>query len=246
MNSLDRIAVVLVEPRSPGNIGMLCRAMANFGASDLRLVNPCQHLHPEAHKFAVFAADLLGSARVFSDLSSAIADLQITVAATRRAGRLRGELMTAGRMPELLGRLEPGQHLGLVLGREDAGLTTEEVRLCSHAATIPSDPERGSLNLSQAALVFLYELSRTPPLAAAEERDRPRQEETEALFTQMEKVLERIAFLNPHAPERVMNPLRRICHRADLDRGELSLLRGMWSQIAWSVRDWRGRKRGDE
>lgn len=243
MNSLDRIAVVLVEPRSPGNIGMVCRAMANFGASDLRLVSPCQHLHPEARKFAVFAAELLGSARVFPDLSSAIADLQITVAATRRAGRLRGELLTAEGMHEVLDLLEPGETLGLVLGREDAGLTTEEVCLCSHSATIPSDPERGSLNLAQAALVFLYELSRGK-VRACGERDRPRQEETEPFFLQMEKVLERIAFLNPHAPERVMNPLRRIFHRADLDRGELSLLRGMLSQIAWSVRDWQGRKRG--
>jgi tRNA/rRNA methyltransferase len=208
-------------------------------------VNPCQHLHPEAHKFSVFASDLLGSARVFPDLPAAITDLQLTVAATRRSGRLRGELMTAAEAPSLLARLEPGERLGMVFGREDAGLTTEEVRLCSHAATIPSDPERGSLNLAQAALVFLYEMARTPPVPLRDARDRPRQEETEALFVQMESVLERIAFLNPRAPERVINPLRRIFHRADLDRHELSLLRGMWTQIAWSIKDWRGRKRGD-
>lgn len=246
MNRLDNVAVILVEPRSPGNIGMICRAMANFGASDLRLVNPCQHLHPEAHKFSVFASDLLGTARVFLDLPSALGDLQATVAATRRSGRLRGELMTAAETPSLLAGLKPGEKVGIVLGREDAGLTTEEVRLCSHAATIPSDPERGSLNLAQAALVFLYELARTPSVSRRDERDRPRQEETEAFFTQMETVLERIAFLNPRAPERVVNPLRRLFNRADLDRQELSLLRGMWSQIAWSIRDWKGRKRGDE
>ncbi|MEJ2700131.1 MAG: TrmH family RNA methyltransferase, partial [Desulfuromonadales bacterium] len=63
--SLPYVAVVLVEPQSPGNIGMVCRAMANFGASDLRLVNPCPHLHPEARKFAVAANHLLGEARLY-------------------------------------------------------------------------------------------------------------------------------------------------------------------------------------
>lgn len=246
MNSLEHIAVILVEPRSPGNIGMVCRAMANFGATDLRLVNPCQHLHPEAHKFSVFASDMLGAARLFPDLPSAIADLQSTVAATRRPGRLRGELMTVSEAAVRLGSMGSGQRLGLVFGREDAGLTTEEVRLCSHAATIPSDPERGSLNLAQAVLVFLYEFAREGTKSPSEGRDRPAQEESEALFRQMETVLSRIAFLNPRAPGRVMNPLRRILNRAELDRRELSLLRGMWSQIAWSIRDWKGRKRGDE
>jgi tRNA/rRNA methyltransferase len=244
MIPLDRIVVILVEPRTPGNIGMICRAMANFGASELRLVNPCQYLHPEAHKFAVFASELLGAARTFPDLESAIADLQMNVAATRRSGRLRGELIPLSEAPRLVQRLAPGERIGLVFGREDSGLTTDEVALCSHAATIASDPERGSLNLAQAVMVFLYEFAREEPPRVADTRERPRQEEIEAMFVQAEEVLGRIAFVNSHCPERVMNPLRRLFHRVDLDRSELSLLRGMWSQISWSIRDWKGRKRG--
>lgn len=228
---------------------MVCRAMANFGADDLRLVNPCAHLHPEAHKFAVFASPLLGKARVFSDLPSALADLHLSVAATRRKGRLRGELMSVSETPGLLESLGAAERLGLVFGREDSGLTTEEVGLCSHAATIPSDPEKGSLNLAQAVLVFLYELARIPTLSHRHQPppptgERPSQNDLEPLFNQMEEVLTRAAFLNHHCPERTMNVLRRIHHRAELDRQELSLLRGIWSQIAWSIRDWRGRKRG--
>jgi len=62
----------------------------------------------------------------------------------------------------------------------------------------------------------------------------------------MEQVLLRTAFLNPARPEAVMHRLREIHHRAQLDRDELSLLRGLWTQLAWSIRDWKGRKRGED
>lgn len=242
----EDVAIILVEPQSPGNIGMVCRAMANFGFVDLRLVNPCDHLHPEARKFAVAAHPLLGSARVFPDLASAIADLRLSVATTRRGGRLRGELLDLARVPELRRSLSAGGRMGLVFGREDAGLTSDEVALCSHAATIATSTEVGSLNLAQAVLLFIHELARQPATPGKEVRERSELGELEGLFGQMENILARIAFLNPKRPQVVMNSLRRIHQRAALDVRELRMLRGMWSQIDWSCRDWRGRKRGED
>ncbi len=244
--SAEDLAVILVEPQNPGNIGMACRAMANFGVSELRLVNPCEYLHPEARKFAVAGHPLLGSARVFTDLSAAIADLHLSVATTRRTGRLRGDLLDIGAVPELRRSLPEGGRMGLVFGREDAGLTSDEVALCSHAATVETSMEVGSLNLAQAVLLFVHELARQPSARVAGERERMPQGELEALFGQMERVLTRIAFLNPKRPEAVMNSLRRIHQRAAPDARELGMLRGMWSQIDWSCRDWRGRKRSED
>lgn len=240
---LDQLVVVLVEPQSPGNIGMVCRAMANFGCSRLRLVNPCQHLHSEAKKFAVSASGLLGQAELYPDLASALADRQCAIAATRRAGKLRGGLLDLTELPAQLSGYADGSGLALVFGREDSGLTTDEVALCSHAVSI-STAAYGSLNLAQAVIVFLYELSRqqTPQPAAATAAHLPLGA-LEPLFDQMQGVLERIAFLNPTAPAGVMNSLRRILQRSNLDPRELELLRGMWSQIDWSARDWQGRKR---
>jgi len=244
--SLSHVAVVLVEPQNPGNIGMVCRAMANFGCSDLRLVNPCQHLHPEARKFAVAASPLLGAARLFPGLAEAIADLPLSVATTRRRGRLRGELLDIAAVPALQAELPPAGKMGLVFGREDAGLTSEEVALCSHAATVETAAGVGSLNLAQAVLLFLHELARKPEAAGgAGVHEAPDGAEMEALFRQMEQVLTRIAFLNPGRPEGVMHSLRRIHNRVGLDRRELSILRGIWSQLEWSINDWRGRKRGE-
>lgn len=245
--ALEHVAVILVEPQHPGNIGMVCRAMANFGASDLRLVNPCPHLHPEARKFAVAANHLLGQAKLFPNLSAALGDLHITVATTRRTGRLRGELLDIAEVPRLQEMLPAGQRLGLVFGREDVGLTSEEVALCSHAATVATTAEVGSLNLAQAVLLFLHELARAPVYGASSEEvaEVPTAAEMEALFRQIERLLGRVAFLNPNRPEGVMNTLRRLHHRAGLDKRDLAVLRGMWSQLEWSVNDWRGRKRGE-
>lgn len=246
ISSLEHVAVILVEPRSPGNIGMACRAMANFGASDLRLVNPCAHLHPEARKFAVGASHLLGQARLFDDLASAIADLHLSVATTRRSGRLRGDLLDIAAVPALQAELPRAGKLGLVFGREDAGLTSEEVALCSHAATVATATEVGSLNLAQAVLLFLYELSRPQaPQSVSQAEEPAAQGELEALFGQMEAVLHRVAFLNPQRPEAVMTRLRRLHQRCRPSGREVVLLRGMWNQLAWSIRDWRGRKRGE-
>src|SRR6516164_2227650 len=113
----DRIAVVLVEPQNPGNIGMVCRAMMNMGLDALRLVNPCQYLHPEAHKFAVSAKNLLGRAQVFSSLREALADTHHSVATTRRLGKYRREIFTP---PEIVQKVlsDLGAHrVALVFGR---------------------------------------------------------------------------------------------------------------------------------
>lgn len=243
----NQLSVVLVEPQSPGNIGMVARAMGNFGVGDLRLVNPCQHLHPEARKFAVRAAPLLGAARIYPDLGAALADLPLAVAATRRPGRLRGELLDVAQAACLAADLPPAGRLGLVFGREDSGLTSDEVALCTHSAAIATAPEVGSMNLAQAVLVFLYEFTRPGDMAAVTcgaSGERPTQAELEGLFAQMEQVLTRIAFLNPSRPEAVMNRLRRMIHKAVQDRADVALLRGLWSQLEWSVNDWQGRKRG--
>lgn len=95
-------SIVLVEPQSPGNVGMVCRAMKNMGLSNLRLVNPCPLDHPEALMFAVSAKDLLEKAVVYPDLESAIADSPLSVATTRRHGKYRQEIFNPG---EIVGRI---------------------------------------------------------------------------------------------------------------------------------------------
>jgi tRNA/rRNA methyltransferase len=126
----DSVSIILVEPQYPGNIGMVCRAMKNMGLNELRLVNPCDYNHPEAYKFAVSARDLLDRAAVFSSLSEALADSPLSIGTTRRHGKYRPEIISPEQVAQ---RILPEMHqhrAALVFGREDSGLTTDELSLC--------------------------------------------------------------------------------------------------------------------
>lgn len=246
MNSAsENIAIVLVEPQSPGNIGMVCRAMKNMGLSRLRLVKGCDRFHPESLKFAVSARDLLEQAEIFPDLASALADSTLTIGTTRRHGKYRQEILSpvevATRLREQAG---PDCQAALVFGREDNGLTTDELSLCRWHATIPSAEAYGSLNLAQSVLLFCYELGKAGEFVGGGRTiQMATSTEMESLFSQMGACLFKIGFLNEQNPEHIMRSLRRIFFRAELDNREISILRGMLTQIDWASSGFDGRKR---
>lgn len=243
--AVDDIAIVMVEPQSPGNIGMVCRAMKNMGLSRLRLVKGCDRFHPESLKFAVSARDLLERAELFEDLSSALADCTLTVGTTRRHGKYRQEILSPPEVATLLkGHAAPGCRAAIVFGREDNGLTTDELSLCRWHATIPSSAEYGSLNLSQAVLIFCYELGKaTDSPGGGRIEQLAASSEMESLFSQMDSCLQKIGFLNEQNPGHIMRSLRRIFFRSELDNREVAILRGMMTQIDWATSDFDGRKR---
>ncbi len=245
MNPFDNVNIVLVEPQHPGNVGMVCRAMKNMGLSHLRIVKGCRIDHPDAVKFAVSAKDLLGTALKYESLADALADTEISIATTRRHGKYRQEILTAGEAAERLLPQLATQRAAVVFGREDSGLTTEEVSLCRWNATIPTGDEYASLNLSQAVLIFCYELlSRNGTFSLAEEPRTPATGgELETCFGQMEEVLLKIGFLNPQNPDHIMRSLRRILFRADMDSREVTIVRGMLTQMNWATGDFVGKKK---
>lgn len=251
MVDLSKFTVVLVAPRQPGNIGAVCRAMANFGVTDLRLVNPCDRFHPEAVKFAVDAKPLLGQASLHETLSDALADLTMSVALTRRCGRLRGDLHPISALQPFIHPLPAQSRIGLVFGREDCGLSTEEVAQCSHAATIPTTGvlgSKGSLNLAQAVVVTLYEMSceRSDQCidGALCEQPLPLQQDTDALMDQVDQLVDLVGYTNPSRPEVFGGMLRSLLAKARPNIKELNMLRGVVEQLSQSVQGWPGRRRG--
>ena len=243
--SAENISIVLVEPQSPGNIGMVCRAMKNMGLSRLRLVKGCDRFHPESLKFAIAAKDILEQAELFDDLASALADCTMTVGTTRRHGKYRQEILSPPEVAALLkGQASPECRAAIVFGREDSGLTTDELSLCRWHATIPSDAAYGSLNLSQAVLIFCYELGKAADSPGGGRLEQMAASgEMESLFSQMDICLQKIGFLNEQNPGHIMRSLRRIYFRAELDSREVAILRGMLTQIDWASTGFDGRKR---
>jgi tRNA/rRNA methyltransferase len=242
---INDVTVILVEPQSPGNIGMTCRAMKNMGLTRLRIVNGCDRFDAESLKFAVAARDLLESARIFPDLYSAMADCTLTVGTTRRHGKYRQEILSPPEVARCFrDHASPECRAALVFGREDNGLTTEELSLCRWHATIPTSNEYGSLNLAQSVLLFCYELGKaSEPAGGGRPLDLAKSDEMETLFTHFDNTLNRIGFLNEQNPAHMMRTLRRIFFRANLDSREVTVLRGMLTQIDWASSAFDGRKR---
>jgi tRNA/rRNA methyltransferase len=155
-------AVVLVRPQLAENIGATARAMANFGAGDLRLVQPRAFDEVLAARTACDGRSILAAARTFADLPAAVSGCVLVIGTTRRSRHVKLEAVLPGQAAQRLVDLPPGTPSALVFGAEQAGLTNEELFLCDLYSTIPTT-EQGSLNLSQSVLVYLYSWFQASP-----------------------------------------------------------------------------------
>ncbi len=175
------IVVVLVEPAGPLNVGSVARLCANFAISQLRLVAPrCNPLGEEARRMAVHGQAQLEQAATYPDLAAAIADCRRVVATS---GRLeREELPVEGPESALRWLIAPeeGQArqgalassgagaapVALVFGREDRGLSNDELLQAGRILRLESSADYASLNLSHAVAICLHDLRRLPGPAA--------------------------------------------------------------------------------
>lgn len=234
----SNIAVVLVEPQGALNIGSVCRVMANFALSDLRLVNPqTDHLGDEARRMAVKASNLLEGARIYPTLAEALADCTFSIGTTRRFGKYREDFLhPAAAARETLVAAGLGR-AALVFGREDRGLHTEELDLCTRFVTIPTEEALPSMNLAQAVAVCLYEVALAAGEKAGKGGKRRRKtaptKSTEAMYGHMRQALLDIGFLDPQNPDHVLRTFRRIFARAGLNERDVQVLQGLWSCLDW-------------
>ena len=155
--------IILVEPQLGENIGMVARAMANFGLSELRLVNPRDGWPSEKARAAASRADhVIDAVEVFETLPEAIADLNYVMATTARQ---RDMLKTVLAPDEAVGlassRMKAGATVGWLFGRERWGLENDEIALADEIVTFPVNPGFASLNIAQAVLLMSYEWMRT-------------------------------------------------------------------------------------
>ena len=233
----EQLHIVLVEPQGAANVGGVARAMKNFGFSSLRLVRPrMDHLAPAARHMAVSAADLLDRAEIHDSLVSALADSHYAIGTTRRFGKYREDFLLPTQAATVLSGLVDGTVAALVFGREDSGLTTDELDLCQGLLTIPTHAALASMNLAQAVTVCLYEtsmaLSSAPTLP--EKSEEPAVGESiEAMFVHMRQTLLAAEFLDPQNPDHLVRSFRRMFGRAGLSEREVRILHGLWSRIDW-------------
>src|SRR5215831_9781880 len=151
--------VILVEPQLGDNIGAAARAMANFGLSRLRLVKPRDGWpNPRAFVAASGADRILDEAKLFDTVEQAIGDCSFVLATTARAHDQAKPVIGPDEAARLMSpRVDAGETVGILFGRERYGLENLEVGLADRIVTFPVNPAFASLNLARAVLVVAYE-----------------------------------------------------------------------------------------
>jgi len=232
------IRVVLDHPQDLVNIAHVVRAMKNFALTDLALVEPAEYDEYRIEGIAHRSADLLKGVRTFGRLDEALKDCIHVVGFTARGRTAKRNVQRPrAAAAEILAMAEQGP-VALLFGREDKGLSNEDLDRCNRAVVIPTDPAYPSMNLGHAVAVMLYELA----IARGEEsralkpprRDAPPApaELIEQLVGAVEKALEAIDFFKGKERSLVMRTVREVIHRTPLDQREAKLIRAMAIETA--------------
>ncbi|MAD02145.1 tRNA (cytosine(32)/uridine(32)-2'-O)-methyltransferase TrmJ [Pseudoalteromonas shioyasakiensis] len=239
--TLDDIRIVLVNTSHSGNIGSAARAMKTMGLSNLYLVDPACEIDSHASALAAGATDVLGKAVVVDTLADAIADCSLTIGTSARSRTLSWPMVEPRECGEkLVAEAEHGP-VALVFGRENSGLTNEELQQCNYHVCIPANPEYSSLNLAMAVQTLCYEtrmayLNKQPKAQEEDEATYPNAKQTELFYEHLEQTLNDTGFIIKQHPGMVMTKLRRLFNRARPEEAEMNILRGILTSINKSIK----------
>jgi len=225
-----KISVVLVEVKSPGNIGAIARVMKNFGFHDLRLVN-CAPFADETYMLAMHARDVLEESRRFDTLKDATADLDFVAATSARSSDKENEFIRHAISPRKFAEIaiKSGAKIGIMLGREDYGLMLHELRIADFLITIPASPEYPVMNVSHALAIILYELYMSQRDTKPKRRECTA-EEKERLIEQFVKVM-KISGFPEYKWDKTEVMFRKMIARAMPTKWEYHRLMGVLSTI---------------
>jgi len=232
---LGRIRVVLVETSHPGNIGAAARAMKTMGLRQLVLVRPRLFPSAEATARASGADDLLQAARVVDDIESAIADCGLVFGTTARMRHLEWPVMTPREASNWAAAQPTQADIALLFGREQSGLSNEELALCQRAIRIPTATDFSSLNLAQAVQICAYELrvqvlGDEVPLGGDED-PLATTAELAGLVEHAKRVMQLVDYFKPERPKLLPSRLQRLVARPGLTQSEVRILRGFLTKI---------------
>jgi tRNA/rRNA methyltransferase len=238
-NDFDNIYVVLVEPKEPGNIGSVVRAMKNMGISHLRLVNPPQGYKDdtEQKKFGYRAQEITENSKKFNDLPGALKDISTAYLATTKKGKWKRDFLLPEQAAEMIGQRAHKEKIAVIFGREESGVTIDESQMANHFIHIPMAGAYPSLNLSQAVLLVLYEIFKkigeiptlTYPKTAAKK-------EFERLYDNIWRLMKSLLI---REPEKGLfhRSLKRALNRTRWANADLAVFDRACKQVRWFIRN---------
>ena len=235
-NLLNSVKVVLVGTTHPGNIGATARAIKNMGILDLALVEPKEFPSDVATFRSKAAKDILEKASVHTSLEEAISECELVVGTSARGRTVPWPVLNPREAAEEMHKSSLNGKVAIVFGREDRGLTNEELGLCNFHVHIPSDPEYSSLNLSQAVQILAYEIR----LSYLQDRNVNQEywdvelannEQTERLINHMDELMQEVDFYDVENPRKLLVRIRRFFKRSKIDVMEANIFRGLFATI---------------
>ena len=248
---LSHVRIVMVNTTLPANIGSALRAMKTMGLSKLVLVAPKTYPHPDINALAAGAEDLIDQIEIVARLEDAIQDCQLVFGTSARSRTIPWPLLDARPAAEksLHAVVKQQQEIAIVFGREDRGLTNEELAMANYHVTIPVNDDYGVLNVAQAIQVICYEMR----MAALQLIEQPQDtqatmqvtdsqsmqwdeplvthDQMQQFYPHLEKMLAEIEFMDPKNPRLLPLRLRRLFGRIQLDTMEYHLLRGIFTRV---------------
>lgn len=234
----DPTRFILIGTSHPGNVGATARAMKVMGFSDLVLVRPRFDdvlIQEETVAMASGAADILVRARVVDTLAEALDGISYAIGTAMTPRDFGPPTITPREGLAKLAAATPMHRVGFVFGSERYGMANEDVYRCNAVISIPTNPDYGSLNLSQAVQVLAYEWRQALGSFAVEARtpdaDLASGEAVQGALTHWEQALVKLGFLDPAAPKKLMPRLNQLLNRAELRQEEIHILRGIAKAI---------------
>ena len=245
----DQIRIVLVETSHSGNIGAVARAMKNMGLGNLWLVNPASFPDETSYARAAGASDVLDRANVVNTLDEALADCVLVMGTSARGRKVPWPVIAPPQAAITASEACQQGAVAMVFGRENHGLSNEELQRCHYHIHIPSNPDYSSLNLSMAVQVISYELRMYFLRSLEEGESSPYLEsmvapgdrgwdvppaavhDVEGFFGHLEQVLVDVDFHRRNNPRQLMTRMRRLFQRARLDQMEINILRGILTSV---------------
>ena len=234
----EAVKFILVGTTHPGNIGAAARAMKNMGIKQLGLVAPKQFPDEKAFYRAKAATDILENAQVHETLIEAVSGFQLVIGTSARNRKIPWPIMSPREAAkEILSNHKSVNKIAVVFGREDRGLTNEELGLCNLHVHIPSSEEYSSLNLSQAIQIIAYEIRlkalSTEGKSKKQEWDVPLAEnaEIERLIEHFDELMQEVEFYDIDNPRLLLTRVRRFFRRSKIDHIEANIFRGVFAAI---------------
>ncbi len=229
--SLSSFEIILVEPIYPGNVGALARSAANFGIETIKIIGDLDVLCSDAKKMALYGYPLLQNAARYHSLSEAVESCNLVIGTVHQERNNRLPPLPSWTVSEQFRDQMLSGRTALVFGREDNGLTRDEIDQCHVLSTIPT-PGGLSFNLAHSVSLYLYEIYR----AIHSEHhlnspNHPCHTELEEFIDLIKATLLSVGFFRTENHSSTMTRIRDIVFRMNLSADDVPILKALFYKI---------------